>query len=140
MGICFSLTVLRSLYQSPLILADSAFIAAIWVFVFASRCSSVIFLWLMWGFDDKNKTNKTNSRSSFPRGSQGHNSQLFLHISIKGSANFQSLEDPFSPLAGESPGSGVPLWHLEALPFPVLCSAPDMKHCPENLKTRWCGP
>lgn len=54
------------LYSSLVIPGNSAFSCAIWIFVFASRCSCAIFLWLIWSFDGKKKNSKTKQILDLP--------------------------------------------------------------------------
>lgn len=84
------------LYPAPVIPADKCFHwCHLDLFVFASRCSCVIFLYSCGALHDK--TNKINCRSPFPRGSQGHSSQLFLHIHQKQCQLWEPVRFPFPP-------------------------------------------
>lgn len=118
---------------------DSAFISATWVFVCASRCSCAIFLWLVWGFDGKNKTKQILDLPS-PGAAEGTIPSYFSIYPSKAVPALRACKIPFLPWQVRAPGSGVPLWHVEAFLFPAFCSAPDMKPCPENSKTSWFGP
>lgn len=74
----------EGLYPSSATPVDTAFICAIWVFVFASRCSCAIFLWLMWDFDDKNKTKQNKFWIFLPQGQlRAHFPAISLHIHQK---------------------------------------------------------
>lgn len=54
--VCFSLKMLKRSLSSTGDSRRQCFHLCHLGFVFASRCSCVIFLWLMWGFGGKNKT------------------------------------------------------------------------------------
>lgn len=94
--LCFSLKMLRRSLSYPVIPVDCAFIYAIWAFVFASRCSCAIFLWLMWGFDGKNKTKQILDLPS-PGAAEGTIPSYFSIYPSKAVPTLRACKIPFLP-------------------------------------------
>lgn len=86
------------LYPSPVIPVDSAFICAIWVFVFATRCFCAIFLCLVWGFDGKNKTKQNKFWIFLPQGQlRAQFPAISPYIHQKQCQLWEPVRFPFSP-------------------------------------------